>query len=167
MKTPTLDELSKRYSEMLPEDFNSLNPNDLTEEARTIYFQEKTRRNNTEWKAEETIIDNDIKQESKESKYIILPKNQLWTMVMISIIEGIIIHKGILGKPPAAALGSALGQTIGMIAIAWIVSILPAGIYWLFEKKRMPGQNLLIWIVWAALQVLFGIVVINAVTVRF
>ena len=88
-------------------------------------------------------------QGAKEQKFIVLPRNQFLAMVVISLAIGYALHGGVIGKPPAAAFGGAVGQSIGVIAIACFASMIPAGIYWLFKRNRMPGLTPLIWVVWA------------------
>ncbi len=101
--------------------------------------------------------------EGAKQKFVVLPKNQLWAMAIISLAIGYALHAGGVGKPPAVAFGGAVGQSIGVIAIACLASMVPASIYWLFKRNRMPGLTPLIWVVWAIIYGFMAITILGAV----
>ncbi|MEE9614467.1 MAG: hypothetical protein V3W31_05865 [Thermodesulfobacteriota bacterium] len=79
---------------------------------------------------------------ANETKFIVLPKNQFWTMAFISVIIGYALL-------PHGEVSGAVGLSIVVIAFACLVAMVPAGIYWIAKRKRMPGLTVLIWIAWA------------------
>lgn len=47
-----------------------------------------------------------------------------------------------------------IGSALLAVVLAFLISVLLAGVYWLFTQKRLPGLNGLIWFVWAAIVLL-------------
>ena len=48
----------------------------------------------------------------------------------------------------AGSIGVILGSASATVGIAIILSFIPAVVYWLFKRKRMPGLNITIWLLW-------------------
>lgn len=104
-----------------------------------------------------------MSQEAQKREFFVLPKKQFKTMALLSVVIGLALHFGIAGKPLFVAFGMAVGQSIPLIAMVCLVPMVPAGIYWLIKRKRMPGLSPLIWILWASTNVYLAITLIDDV----
>jgi hypothetical protein len=51
-------------------------------------------------------------------------------------------------------IGFVIGMALASVGIAVILVGIPAGIYWLFKRKLMPGFSVAIWVIWALVAVL-------------
>lgn len=47
-----------------------------------------------------------------------------------------------------------VARALGNVGLAVVVALIPAGIYWLFKRKRMPGLTVAIWVLWGLIAVL-------------
>lgn len=45
-------------------------------------------------------------------------------------------------------MGYVVGSAAAAIGIAVVVAAIPAGVYWLVKRKRMPGLSATIWVLW-------------------
>ncbi|MFL0801188.1 MAG: hypothetical protein K6L80_12105 [Agarilytica sp.] len=71
--------------------------------------------------------------------------------LVVSAVSAIILGQSISS---AAGIGFVIGMAAGTVGIAAILAFIPAGIYWLFKRKRMPGLNITIWVLWGLIAVL-------------
>ena len=57
-----------------------------------------------------------------------------------------------LGSPEG--LGQFLGRVTAATLIPLVVAAIPAGLYWAWKKRRMPGFFLVIWVLWILLSLM-------------
>jgi len=65
--------------------------------------------------------------------------------LLMAVVSGILLEQN-LSSP--AGMGYIVGSAAATIGFAVILAAIPAGIYWLFKRKRMPGINGTIWALW-------------------
>lgn len=67
-----------------------------------------------------------------------------------AILKGLTVYS-------LAVIGYIIGMALGIVGLSIVVSLIPAGVYWLFKRRRMPGLTLLIWSLWglATIAILF------------
>lgn len=90
-------------------------------------------------------------QDRSEKKFIVFPQKQLLTMAVISMLVAYVLHNGVIGNSSSVALSGAVALSVGVIAAAFLISMVPAGIFWLVKRHLMPGFVPLVWIVWAGI----------------
>lgn len=56
-----------------------------------------------------------------------------------------------------AGIGFAVGSAIATLGIVTIITSIPVGIYWIIERKRMPGMMITVW-VFVALVSIIGLI---------
>ena len=71
--------------------------------------------------------------------------------LVVAAISALMLGHNIAG---AAGIGYVVGMALGSVGIAVILVGIPAGIYWLFARKRMPGLTISIWVLWALVAIL-------------
>lgn len=54
----------------------------------------------------------------------------------------------------SAGINYVMSKAVGSVSLAIVVVLIPAGIYWLVKRQRMPGLNTVIWLLWSLLPVL-------------
>lgn len=81
-----------------------------------------------------------------------------FTILFIASITLSVVSAVLSGFNPASpeGLGFITGGVLGPVMAAVILASIPAGIYWLFKRKRMPGFMIVIWAIWGII-VLLGI----------
>ncbi len=83
-----------------------------------------------------------------------MSKNIIFLLVaaiVVATISAVILGLNIFS---VAGAGYVVGTAVGAVGIAIILTFVPAGTYWLFKRKRMPGFNITIWILWGLIAVL-------------
>ena len=80
---------------------------------------------------------------------LIMSKN-LGILLGLSLVLSAIVGSLFLGirVSSPAGIGWVVGYSLGLILISIILCGIPAGIYWLLKRKKMPGFAISIWIVW-------------------
>jgi hypothetical protein len=77
-----------------------------------------------------------------------MSKNVIFLVIaalVMAVVSGLLLKQN-LSSP--AGIGYVVGSTAATIGFAVILAAIPAGIYWLFKRKRMPGFNGTIWVLW-------------------
>ena len=75
----------------------------------------------------------------------------LVSALVFAMISALILGVNISGS---AGVGYVIGSALAAVGVAIIISLIPAGIYWLIKRKRMPGLNITIWILWGSIAIL-------------
>jgi hypothetical protein len=75
----------------------------------------------------------------------------LLSALAFAVVSALALGVNISGS---AGIGYLVGSALTTVGIAIIVSLIPAGIYWLIKRKRMPGLNITIWVLWVLIAVL-------------
>lgn len=84
----------------------------------------------------------------KKQLYIIIIASFLILLIIIKYIgPGIIIN--------ADSILSILGKSLSLTIIPVLITCVPAGIYWLFKRKLLPGFYIYIWIIWCLIFYLY------------
>lgn len=65
--------------------------------------------------------------------------------LVFSVISALALGINISGS---SGIGYIIGNAIGTVGAAMIISLIPAGIYWLATRKPMPGLSIVIWVLW-------------------
>lgn len=80
---------------------------------------------------------------------------QMVALLLVSILFGV-ISSMLLGVniTSSAGIGYVFGRGLGTVGLAVIIALIPAGIYWLFKRKQMPGLTITIWALWGLFAVL-------------
>lgn len=65
--------------------------------------------------------------------------------LITSAISAIVLGDGIFSF---VGMGTVIGMAAAAVGLAIIIALIPAAIYWVFKRKRMPGLNITIWILW-------------------
>jgi len=81
-----------------------------------------------------------FKLASKSKKKLNLG-HHLWIMFVLSFVLMIIFTFG------SSFLFAFIGAVF-MVGIPILISVIPAGIYWLVKHNIMPGLRIMIWILW-------------------
>ncbi len=48
----------------------------------------------------------------------------------------------------AEGIALILVVALSIMGIAFVLALIPAGVYWLFTRRRMPHLSVMVWIVW-------------------
>ena len=94
-------------------------------------------------------------------KYSLLPQKQLGLMALLSFIIGFILLYGVKKAPPLLSVGGAIGLSLGVVVVAFVVISIIAGTYWLIKRNRMPRLETALWSIWG---VIYGAQVFRFVT---
>ena len=77
-------------------------------------------------------------------------KRQLVLMLVLSLLLSVVCAFFLgVDLTTSQGIGWVIGYGIGTILIALILCGIPAGIFWLIKRKRMPKFNVSVWVVWA------------------
>lgn len=71
-------------------------------------------------------------------------------LLLVASLIAAVISAVILGENLSGAMGAGyvVGSALVTVAAAVIIAAIPAGIYWLVKRRRMPGLNAAIWVAW-------------------
>lgn len=76
-----------------------------------------------------------------------MSKQMLW-LFGLSFIAAIALQFLTAGAATRFDLGSAIGSAAMFVFIPCIASTIPAFIYWIFKRQRMPELTVVIWVLW-------------------
>ena len=68
--------------------------------------------------------------------------------LVVSAIGWHLVGAGVLS---AEGAGLVLAVTLGIMGIAFVLALIPAGIYWLIEGSPMPYLSVVVWGLWGLL----------------
>lgn len=71
--------------------------------------------------------------------------------LVFAVVSALALGINIFGP---AGIGYVIGSALGTVGIAIVISLIPAGMYWLLKRKRMPGLNITIWVLWCLIAAL-------------
>lgn len=83
-----------------------------------------------------------------------MSKNILFLIIaalVMSVFSGVLLEQNLYSS---AGMGFIIGSAAAAIGFAVILAAIPIGIYWLFKRKRMPGLNGTIWVLWFLISLL-------------
>lgn len=75
----------------------------------------------------------------------------LLAALAFAFVSGLVLGKNIFSS---MGVGYVVGSALGAVGIAIIISLIPAGFFWLVKRKRMPYLDITIWVLWALVSVL-------------
>lgn len=68
-----------------------------------------------------------------------------------AVVSALVLGVNISGF---AGIGYIVGSALAAVGIAIVIALIPAGIYWVIKRKRMPGLATTIWVLWGSVAVL-------------